>query len=719
MKKQKRSPFLVTGVVLFILWCVYVIFSDNVVRAFCDRKSSILHCLELSDIVFMGILILIILVLLIGILISFVISLIRALRRSPAAPASVKQKEHTRRELAFGIVASLLSLMVIFTLWYLKYRSYVTHLESYAEKNSPSYKEPEAPVLSPEDLLLLGWAHYRDAHPENSYILFPEKKKPGTIRIGIFGCSFVHGSEVSMGHEFPTFLNEMFRESGVPNVEVINFGVDGYGLHQAYLMWDRVGRRYELDHVVFLPLEIHESRDRTFVYQNRNYVPVHGRYILDHDDVKLMTVPGRNTQDATRRYFRFLPPWQYLRYDEKAPVSLFALLPDKSRELFNPLYYQPRSRRRQEILEIYSRLFRHLGTEVKNAVIIVDEEDFREVEKKTSAPHLFFVDSCASRFRNSFLYKAPGGHHSAMGQKIQAEELFDYLKGADRAVFEHIEIKSSEKAPSGSYTAQPLCMYSRIAVGLEGAPVAHFGLPTESGVPDPRCMRVLDFRKNNVASLLQQTEGGLSRFIPLPFILRDGASLNLKVQTRRSKYSIPIGALQATAGVIGRAPISSKQFFLAHGEMRISPSAEFDSAEMPNTITVEGADRRIVSLSLSIDDDLFLTGEEIPEQRLINLLRRSILLRPHTFLVHRFRLRPHTGEYSYLRAGAEDYCNPGALTKREGALDLLLYDEEGKTSAVPTFLDYSLRQVEGAPFGNVYKNRITVPGSSFRGHGFF
>lgn len=698
MKKHKISPSIVVGVIILVIWSLYVIFSENIVRAFCDRKSSYLHQLEQADIVFIGIIILIAVVMVTGALVSLMASMIRASRKAAASLTHAKRRDHSRKELVFGITASLLSLMALFALWYIKYRSYVTHLESYAVKNSPSYREPEAPVLSPEDLLLLGWAHYRDAHPENSYILFPEVKKPGTVRIGVFGCSFVHGSEVAMGNEFPTFLQKMFRDAGVTNVEVINFGVDGYGLCQAYMMWERVGRRYDLDHVIFLPLEVHESRDRTFVYQNRNYVPVHGRYILDREDVRLEGVEGKNCLDATRRYFQFIPPMRYIRYDEKAPVSLFALLPDKGKDLFNPFYYKPRNGRKKEILEIYSRLFRHLGKDARNALVIVEDEDLREVEMKTSASNLFFLDSCAGKYRNSFLYKAPGGHHSALGQRLQAEELFDFLTGKDRASFQHFEIRESRKAPNGSYAAQPLCLYKTVTAGIDGAPVAHFGLPTESGVPDPRCMRSLDFRKGEVASLLQQTRGRISRFVPLPFLLKDGASLMIKVKTRRTEYKVPIGTVDATAGVIGRASIGSTQCYLAHGQMRIAPSAELDDQAMPDNITVEGVDRRIISLSLSADDDPFLAGSEVPWQRIVNFFRRSLVMRPYTFLVHRFELRPVSGEYSYLRAGSGEYIDTDRIREREGTIDLLLTDEAGKISSIPTYLIYTLSEVEGPPF---------------------
>ena len=130
---------------------------------------------------------------------------------------------------------------------------------------------------------------------------------------------------------------------------------------------------------------------------------------------------------------------------------------------------------------------------------------------------------------------------------------------------------------------------------------------------------------------------------------------------------------------------------------------------MPNTITVEGVDRRIVNLSLSVDDNSFLAGDEIPWQKVVNTLRRAIVMRPHTFLIHRFQLKPLACEYSYLKSGAGEYIDVEKLTKQEGTLDLLLTDEKGKTSVVPTFLNYTLKEAEGAPFTSVYKDCIVVP----------
>ena len=62
---------------------------------------------------------------------------------------------------------------------------------------------------------------------------------PGVLRIAAFGDSFVHGDEVGDGEEW-TALVERSR----PGLEVMNFGVSGYGPDQAFLRWQRDGRGF-------------------------------------------------------------------------------------------------------------------------------------------------------------------------------------------------------------------------------------------------------------------------------------------------------------------------------------------------------------------------------------------------------------------------------------------------------------------------------------------
>ena len=63
---------------------------------------------------------------------------------------------------------------------------------------------------------------------------------PGVVRIGAFGDSFVHGTEVENADVWTARL-EALR----PGLEVLNFGVGGYGVDQAWLRYRRDGRPFQ------------------------------------------------------------------------------------------------------------------------------------------------------------------------------------------------------------------------------------------------------------------------------------------------------------------------------------------------------------------------------------------------------------------------------------------------------------------------------------------
>ncbi|MFM7142417.1 MAG: SGNH/GDSL hydrolase family protein [Alphaproteobacteria bacterium] len=67
----------------------------------------------------------------------------------------------------------------------------------------------------------------------------------GILRVAAFGDSFVHGDEVSDGEEWASLL-----ERSRPGLEVMNFGVSGYGPDQAWLRWQRDGVGFAPDVVV-------------------------------------------------------------------------------------------------------------------------------------------------------------------------------------------------------------------------------------------------------------------------------------------------------------------------------------------------------------------------------------------------------------------------------------------------------------------------------------
>ena len=79
---------------------------------------------------------------------------------------------------------------------------------------------------------------------------YSQRPPPDTLRIALFGDSFTAGDEVrddeTWGHQLEMKLNQ----AGI-RTEVLNFGVNAYGMDQAFLRWQKIGRGYAPDIVIF------------------------------------------------------------------------------------------------------------------------------------------------------------------------------------------------------------------------------------------------------------------------------------------------------------------------------------------------------------------------------------------------------------------------------------------------------------------------------------
>jgi hypothetical protein len=80
--------------------------------------------------------------------------------------------------------------------------------------------------------------------------VFQRERVDKVLRIAVFGDSFTYGLESDFDDTWPHLLEERLRVGGTP-AEVLNFGVGGYGMDQAYLRWDSVGKQYHPEIVVF------------------------------------------------------------------------------------------------------------------------------------------------------------------------------------------------------------------------------------------------------------------------------------------------------------------------------------------------------------------------------------------------------------------------------------------------------------------------------------
>lgn len=108
---------------------------------------------------------------------------------------------------------------------------------------------------------LLGWSVRKNSHSNNglyhsnnigirSFVPTDSVKKDGTLRIALFGDSFTHGDDVPYKQTWCYYLDSLFREDSI-TVELLNFGVGGYGMDQAFLRYMHEGRKMKSDIILF------------------------------------------------------------------------------------------------------------------------------------------------------------------------------------------------------------------------------------------------------------------------------------------------------------------------------------------------------------------------------------------------------------------------------------------------------------------------------------
>ena len=183
---------------------------------------------------------------------------------------------------------------------------------------------------------LLGW-RYRAGHRDSVYSInseglrgareYAHHQPAGVLRVAAFGDSFVYGSKVADSAAWPAQMEHLF-----PEMEVLNYGVGGYGVDQAYLRFCAEGTALS-PQVVIIGFVRDDLRRVVNVYRRfistRDFPLVKPRFTLDsHGDLVLQPNPAPG-------------PSQYERY-LRTPREVVALGADDAwyRSLIydNPLY---------------------------------------------------------------------------------------------------------------------------------------------------------------------------------------------------------------------------------------------------------------------------------------------------------------------------------------------------------------------------------------------
>jgi hypothetical protein len=133
-----------------------------------------------------------------------------------------------------------------------------------------------------------GYRSNRDAiRADREYAPTPP---PGVLRLAAFGDSFTHASDVANPQTWEARL-----EALDPEIEMLNFGVPGYGPDQAFLRYQREGRRFH-PHVVLIGFMSENvgrvvNTFRPFYFPNSGMAFGKPRFELAGDGVRLVPNP--------------------------------------------------------------------------------------------------------------------------------------------------------------------------------------------------------------------------------------------------------------------------------------------------------------------------------------------------------------------------------------------------------------------------------------------
>lgn len=124
---------------------------------------------------------------------------------------------------------------------------------------------------------------------------FSETPAADTIRIAAFGDSFTAGTDVDDNEVWTQVLETALFERRI-RAEVLNFGVGGYGMDQAYLRWQNIGKGLSADIIIFgfqpENLQRNVSVFRPIYARNTGIPLSKPRYTLQGDELELINYPA-------------------------------------------------------------------------------------------------------------------------------------------------------------------------------------------------------------------------------------------------------------------------------------------------------------------------------------------------------------------------------------------------------------------------------------------
>jgi hypothetical protein len=145
---------------------------------------------------------------------------------------------------------------------------------------------------------------------------FSYEKHSNKIRILILGDSFTFGDQVSDNETYSYYLQKM-----IPDAEVINMGVHGYGHDQMLIYLKEEGVKYKPDIVILGFLSMDMSRN---ILQFRDYAKP--KFVLTNDSIRITGYPIPRPEDILQWNWirpRLYDIWLILKHKANVRSGLF------------------------------------------------------------------------------------------------------------------------------------------------------------------------------------------------------------------------------------------------------------------------------------------------------------------------------------------------------------------------------------------------------------
>ncbi|MEX2284965.1 MAG: hypothetical protein WEE89_20930 [Gemmatimonadota bacterium] len=316
---------------------------------------------------------------------------------------------------------------------------------------------------------LLGW-RYRPGYSNGGDVVnaqgirslrpYDPTPKPGVTRVAAFGDSFVYANEVDTREAWSSQLEQKF-----PGLEVLNFGVGGYGLDQALLRYQVEGKHYDPHYSIlgFVPDDLRRVVNVYRRFISSSDLPLaKPRFVLVGDSLVLIPSPLRDTSDYRRlqanprlvvgfgsndQWYR---PEVYSNplYDWSATVRLgstvWGLLHSKYLDrdrLFDGAVFNPNSAAFRIHVAIFDAFVREVqATGGRSMIVFFPDRDalislsngnppsyspLRDAAKQRGFDVIDLASAFPPPLSESRIapWFAPGGHYSALGNQLVAEAI--------------------------------------------------------------------------------------------------------------------------------------------------------------------------------------------------------------------------------------------------------------------------------------------------------